>query len=71
MHQENKVAKCEACGKEKKYTDWPKGWHETYVSKYGKQYNPDGLAWWCSEKCLNRIVGQTRVRPLGFVAITK
>lgn len=42
-----KLCKCEDCGGDAVYCDWPAGWMQTGKSKYGKMYAHDGVAWHC------------------------
>jgi len=40
--------KCNGCGKTVHTLGWPKGWVKIGTSRYGKRYDRDGIAWWCS-----------------------
>ena len=44
-----KLAKCESCGGDVVYHEWPAGWSQTGGSKYGEKYDKDGIAWWCPQ----------------------
>lgn len=41
------IARCEQCGSDVLFLNWPAGWMQTGESKYGTQYCDDGVAWWC------------------------
>jgi len=41
------VARCEDCGGDALFVNWPAGWTQTGGSKYGTQYEPEGVAWHC------------------------
>lgn len=41
-----KIAKCEQCGVEVRYTEWPDGWIQCGRSKYG---NRGTIASWCPQ----------------------
>lgn len=42
-----KIAKCDNCGGDAVFVEWPAGWIQIGTSKYGKKYDKDGLAWLC------------------------
>jgi hypothetical protein len=45
----NLTVKCEHCGDEVKYSrqQWPEGWTQCGVSKYGDKYLKSKIAFWC------------------------
>ena len=45
--KELKIAKCEDCGGEVVFITWPAGWTQCGGSKYGAEYQSQGMAWHC------------------------
>jgi len=41
------IARCEDCGADALFINWPAGWTQCGGSKYGTQFQPDSLAWHC------------------------
>ena len=47
--QKIRVLRCETegCKMKTEKGEWPKDWHQTGESRFGKRYDPDGIASWC------------------------
>lgn len=43
----SRMAKCEDCGGDAFYREWPAGWMQTRGSQWGTKYQKDGIAWHC------------------------
>ncbi len=41
------IARCEGCGGDAIFSEWPAGWVQISASKYGVKYEQNGIAWWC------------------------
>ena len=42
-----KIAKCEDCGGDIVFINWPAGWTQSGGSKHGTEYQSKGIAWHC------------------------
>lgn len=64
------IARCEYCGKVESFkeNEWPEGWSQSALSRFGTCYSEEGLAWWCSKECLARVTGTRKVED-GSVVI--